>query len=259
MNTHNNPNDGFVEEDKMVKQLNNKCYGELNDNLKKLVNELFGYVADDETLTCELIPGFAKPDFVIEYCGIKRFISMKSGNATIMHTGDIENFVNVLREFEISEATIETILRFFYGDGTTDGSGKESQHFHELIDRMQEEIDEANRELNGDYRTVIGLFNRFVFQGLNPDLPDADALYHGDYKRGVMITKQQINSNLKRKSYKGLYSLHIGPLIIRPHSRRYNKSFREEDANRVVLDWRFFLDDVEYIHDHFYNPNKNKK
>lgn len=253
------PSDGFIKEDEIVKEINNKCYGELNDNLKIFVNELFGYIDDDETLTCELIPGFAKPDFVIEYCGIRKYISMKSGNATVMHTGDINNFVDVLREFEISEPTIETILKFFYGDGTIDGSGEYSKNFRDLLENMHDEIDEANLELNDDYRTVIGLFNRFVFQGLNPDLPDADAIYHGDYKRGIMITKQQINSNLKRKSYNGLYSLHIGPLIIRPHSRRYNKSFREEDKNRVVLDWRFFLDDVVYIHDHFYNPNKNRK
>ena len=248
-------NEGFLHEEKMVHNLNDKKYSELNPNLKNLIFELFGNVEEDTLIKCELVHGFAKPDFLIQIEDEKRYVSMKSGNASIIHCGYLDNFVKILRGYDISEKTIETIVKFYHGDGTIDGSGGYEMSYKELLELLKDDIADANKELNSNPRLVLQLVNRFMFKGLNPDLPPADVIYHGDYKSGVMVTKSQVDSHIKRKNYSGLYNLHIGPLLIRPNHRyRENtKAGKNDESKRIVLDWAFIIDDMNYIHDHYVN------
>ena len=248
-------NEGFLHEERMVHSIDGKKYSELNPNLKNLMFELYGNVDDDTRIKCELVHGFAKPDFLVTIGNDKRYVSMKSGNASIIHCGYLDNFIKILREYDISQRTIDTITRFYHGDGTLDGSGGYELEYKELLELLKDDIIAANEELNSDPRTVLLMVNRFMFKGLNPDLPAADVLYHGDYKNGVMVTKSQVNAHIKRKNYSGLHNLHIGPLLIRPNHRyrKNTKAGKNDEAKRIVLDWAFISDDMNYIHDHYVN------
>ena len=240
-------NQGYLREDEMIEFLNNKKVANLSSNLRSLLVSLFGVVDPEEVIKCEYGVEFTKPDFVITYKGTKKYVSMKSGNATIVHSEQVETFIPFLRSIGISEETLKTILLHQYGDGTTKGTGKKRYNNREVYKWLELRIRMANDELN-QMPIIEKVINRAIFQGVLNDVPPADAIYHGNYESGYVATKQQIMVHLEKKDWSFFENLHCGPLLIRPHARYVDMEIRNPyQRNKLVLYWPKMKEDIKYI------------
>lgn len=242
-------NDGNLKEQEVIYELNNKKICDLSNNMRNLIRSLFGVLDDNYLIKCYKVDDCNKTDFVIEYDNKKRFVSMKSGKAVVVHNEILQNFIAYLKEMGISQRTLDTICLFHYGDGTIDGSGNGNrQSYNDVISGLSDRIKEANIELNSDIDFIINVLNRCMFKGSNESNIEADAVYFGDKEYGIVATKNQFIKNVKRRGFDFYDHLHIGPLLFRPDARYVNKDITyERKRNRIVAYWPNLRADIEYM------------
>lgn len=241
-------NDGFLKEDEIVFYLDNRKVKDLSNNLKQLLRALFGIVDDEEIVKCEKTIDFIKPDIVITYKGVKKYVSIKTGRSEIFHQEIVENFVSYLKEKGISDKTIETFLLYHYGDGTVDGSADERIEYNELRLLLNTRIKHANFELNINKAFIQEVIDRCLFVGTLENAIPADAIYEGDYQFGKIVTRDQIKKYIDKKYWGWLNNLHIGPLQFRPHARYYNTEIKsEKKRHELICYWCHFSADLDYI------------
>jgi len=241
-------NVGLIREDEMIICLNQRRYCDLSNNLQHFMQELFGLIPEDSFIQCERIMGFIKPDFKITCNGISHNVSMKSGSSIIMHQENITKFISWLKEQGISDSTIETILLYQFGDGTTDGTGEKRYGYADVHYLYKDRIKEANIELNSNKDFVKKVIRRCVFKGTNEAYEEADFLYHGDVNYGVCINQKQTYKHIDVKSWGFINNLHIGPLHLRPHARYVDKETTSyENRAKIEMYWPYLVEDMQYI------------
>ncbi|MCQ2815516.1 MAG: hypothetical protein MJ227_04550 [Bacilli bacterium] len=194
-----NINIGIQKENDVIELLNNKYIKDLDNNARFFIERLFDKLDDSESIICERVEGFVKPDFFIKYKKKTKYISMKSGKSSVVHQEDIKKFLNFLREYNVSKRTLQTILYFQFGDGTMDGTGKRRWSYEETVFILKERIKEANDELNNNKDLVIAITERALFQGTSVDYPKATYIYHGDKDYGIVVSEKQIIKHLYNK------------------------------------------------------------
>ena len=247
-------NKGRLLEDEIIYFLNNKKPCELNPNLLQMIRDLYGIVDPNLPIKCEYAIDLTKPDFVITYMDHKQYVSMKTGASTVVHKEQLSTFIKYLKEIGVSDKTIETILLYQYGDGTTDGTGKERMATDKLKYVLSDRIKEANKELNVSKELIIKVMDRVMFQGVNPNVPAANALYHGDIEYGVTVHKKQFIKYIKSKNFDWISNLHCGPLFIKPSARYADKPINNEARRHMVeISWPRLSDDMRYIGNHYDN------
>ena len=246
-------NDGDLREKEVIHELDNHFVKDLSNNMRHLLKALFGVIDDQMLVKCEKVDEFCKTDFIIEYDGRKRNVSMKSGKAVIVHNEVISNFLSFLKEKGISERTIETIGLFHYGDGTVDGTGSdERQSYEDVSTALAERIKEANTELNSNMDFILEIMNRCVFKGAREEFLEADCVYFGDKDYGEVATKKQFIKNTMRRGFDYFDHLHIGPILLRPHSRYVKKDISyQRNRDRIVCYWPHLREDIEYMSKRF--------
>ena len=241
-------NTGFLLEDKMVFNLDNKVVGSLSKNLYNFMQELYGVLDDSEIVHATKTDDYIKPDIVVTYKGIKKYISLKTGKSKSIHQEPIKSFVLFLRSLGISTKTQQTILLFQYGDGTMDGTGKTRYDYDTLRYKLHDRIIEANQELNKSRDFIKKVMERCLITGIKENRIPIDAIYHGDIDYGVVVTVKQINKHLSKSIHSYVQCLHIGPLQIRPLARYINKEDKyPEKRHRVEITWLNFSADMEFI------------
>ena len=242
-------NEGNLKEQEVIYDLNNRFVKDISNNMRNLMKSLFGVLDNDYPIKCYKVDDLYKTDFVIEYDNRKRNVSMKSGKAVIVHNEILSNFINYLKDNGVSQRTLDTICLFHYGDGTTDGSGKNGrQSYDQVNESLKERILEANKELNKDIDFVLDVMNRCVFKGAYEDNIEADCVYFGDRDYGVVATKSQFIKNTRRRGFDFYSHLHIGPLLLRPDARYIDKEIKDErKRNRIVAYWPNLREDIEFM------------
>lgn len=242
-------NRGQFKEDQMLVFLNNKKFKELSPNLHNMVEALFGVVDPDEMVYCEHGIERTKPDIVITIGQRKKYVSMKTGSAKAIHSEQIDSFITFLKSIGVSQETIETVLLYHYGDGTTNGTGKERRPTEQLACWLGKRLEEANDELNSD-EFVWSIINHVAFQGVNPNVPAADAIYFGDVEYGVIATVKQFKKRFARSDgrWRFFHNLHVGPIFIKPAARYAGTEIKEEERrHKVICEWFRLREDIEYI------------
>lgn len=241
-------NAGIFYEDAMVFALNDKRISELPNNLLCFVERLFGHLDKDEIIKCRKTVDYVKPDIQITYKGLTMNVSMKSGNSEAVHSESIDSLCAFLREEGISEKTIRTLRLYHFGDGTTDGSGKQRKDYFHVMSELGDDIQEANFELNSDINFVIKAVERFFFVGVDVNAIQAHAIYHGTDDFGVVVLKKQLIRYVTQHLRQSLYNPHIGPMMIRPHARYVNKEVvSEKRRNTVEIYWPRLFQDLRMI------------
>lgn len=239
---------GNFKEQEIVYNLHNKKVHELSNNLRNLVEVLFGALDEDETIRCCLIDDFIKPDFVIEYKNQKRYVSMKTGRAESVHQELVKNFVLFLESLGISKETQETILLYQYGDGTLDGSGEKRINYNQLRLILDDRIKEANEELNQSKDFIMKVITRCLFVGTLENAIPIDCIYFGDYRYGVVATRKQIEKHIYRKNWNWMNNLHIGPIQLRPHARYIEKEIKNpKSREKLECYWANLSSDIDFI------------
>lgn len=241
-------NDGLLVEDEILAGLNNKRVCDINNNLRFLLRSLYGALDDEEIISCRKTDDSFKVDLVITYKNEEKAISVKTGRAQIVHNEILDNFADFLAAQGVSKETIETIKLFHYGDGTTDGTGKNRQSYLEIATSLHERIKKANDELNYRKELVLKTLYHCVFKGANENNPLVDAIYFGTKDYGIMATRKQIIKHVTKRNFAFFENLHIGPLLLRPDARYVNKAIADErKRNRIVAYWPNLNADIEYI------------
>ena len=174
-------NDGILKEEEVVFELNNKKICDLSNNLHSFIRSLYGVLSEESKIYCfRSKKETEKTDFVIDYLGNKKAISMKSGRAEIVHNEILSNFISFLKKEGVSDMTLETICLFHYGDGTTDGTGDRRLSYQELWPILRKRIQLANEELNNNKEFVLNVMDHCVFVGADNTNTPVDAIYFGD-------------------------------------------------------------------------------
>lgn len=240
-------NSGLVNEDELIKAIDGKRFDELGKNLQFNLKALFDGI-DNDVFHAEKTDPAGKPDIKLTYHGLEHFMSVKSGAAEHIHSEEIKKFILAIREKGISTKTQKTILKFQFGDGTLDGTGKIRMDYEHLYYKLKDEIALANIELNQNKDFVVDMILKFIFFGNNKNLQPADCIYFGEPDYGVLATPKQITKHLQRKSYSYLNNLHIGPVLFAPRARYVNFIERSpEQRYWVSFRWVQMERDLNYI------------
>ncbi len=241
-------NHGKIVEDEMMLALNNHRIMDLIPNLHYLMEELFGALEPNETVLCTQPNVPIKPDLIITYKGVTKGLSIKSGTSEYMHGEPVERFVEYLREQEVSEETLKTILLNQFGDGTINGTGKERMELAELKYRLSTHIKKANDELNNNYELLVNLMDRMLFKGWDKNAIPAYAIYHGDLYSGTIVTRTQVMKYIRDKDWNYYDNFHIGPIFLRPHARYIGKEIKSVfSQHKIDGFWPNLLADMNYI------------
>lgn len=241
-------NKGYTNEKLIVEALNNKKYSEINSNLQTFIRDLFSYQDEDCLIKCEQIDGVYKPDIAITYKGITYNVSIKSGRADMLHGENIKTFIPFLRRMGVSEETLKTIVLFHYGDGTYDGSGPKRETSYNAYMMYRNRIKKANEELNKEEDFIDKVLERIMYQGVDPHAPGVDFLYFGTPEYGVAVSKKQIATYIRKRNWKFLNNLHIGPIFIKPHARYANTSIKSQTLrDKVHCYWPHLCEDLDRI------------
>ncbi len=241
-------NKGLLKEDEFVYFLNNKKPDVLSNNLKDLMQSLFGIVDPSKKIKCEKTFNYIKPDIVITHRKIEKAISIKSGKSQVVHCEQIKPFILFLRSLGVSAKTQQTILLFLYGDGTMDGRGEKRYSQQDTCYMLKNRIKEANRELNSNLDIIKKFVCRVMFDGVDPEARKADAIYSGDVNYGVVVTKDQMLKHLEVKDWSFYDMLHIGPIALSAGARYVDKPVKsEKKRNTIECYWPRFALDMDYI------------
>ena len=256
-------NNGYMREDEMIYHLDQKLVSELSPASRTMMEEMFGYLDNNETIRCVKADEYLKPDVLITYQGKTKGLSLKSGKSETLHKESVKTLIPFLRELGVSKRTLQTILLFQFGDGTLDGTGKERIPTDKLKYLLCDRIIEANTELNKDVEFILKVADRVMFDGIDDQSEKAAAIYHGVYDDGVIVTKTQFVKYIKYRTWNHYDSLHIGPLFFRPHARYINKPIKHEEYRfRIEFHWPRLVEDMYYISKRYssYIPvNKRKE
>ena len=245
MNSNSN---GLISEQEIIHGLNNKRVGDISNHLREILRCLFGPLDDNSYVLCTKVDDANKTDFIIKLDAHERFVSMKQGRAESVHDEEIDSFCKYLKDNGISSKTIETIRLYHFGDGTVDGSGSTRMGYAEVMVWLGERIVDANSELNFSREFVFKTVERCVFLGAKNDNIAADCIYFGDRNYGFVATKKQIYKHLGKRDFAFYDNLHIGPLLLRPHSRYAGRPIVSvRNRRRCVLYWPRLGSDIEFI------------
>ena len=241
-------NQGFENEKLIAEALNKKLYSQINPNLQTMIKSMFGYRSLFTHIKCVQSKPLFKPDIEITYKGMTKYVSVKMGHANMVHGEDIKTFILFLRSIGVSKETQKTILLFHYGDGTMDGSGKKRLNQADTFQWLRTRIKEANDELNNNYEIIEKVMNRVMYQGIDPLAHAVDYIYFGTPEYGVTVSKKQITTYVKRKSWNYFDFLHIGPIFLKPHARYSKKHIVDEKRhNTVHCYWPNLSEDLDRI------------
>ena len=179
-------NIGRLKEDEFVFAINGKRAEDLSHNFKHILREMFGLFDGKEIIKCGLVEKLQKPDFYIEYKGIRKYVSLKTGRAQIVGEGDLKAFLDYLRSWHLSTDSQRTFLYYHFGDGTMDGSGEKRMEYFELIAKLNQRIVRLNEELNRNKDFIKDIVHRLLFKGWGDYNLPADYIYFGDVNYGVV-------------------------------------------------------------------------
>ena len=244
-------NNGVLKEDEMIFHLNNRLVKELPNNLQDFLIHIFGLIDANTLVKCKRVFGFKKPDFRIIVNGLAVGVSMKSGDAHILHTEDLMSFLKFMYDNGISKKTINAIRLYHYGDGTLNGTGKDRMTCQEAYEMFKEQISEANKELNANREFIVKVMNRAIFDGPVEDDDEAEYIYHGSYKEGVFISREQFTRFIMKRDWSKspLRFPHIGPFMILPE-RRYPHGrtiTNPERRHRIEVSIPHLKEEITYI------------
>ena len=234
---------GKNNEYEFIKYLNGKRIFELNQNFKKLINELFPNVEQDSIIKCWKNKYKQKSDIFIKINNEIKGISIKKGYKNSVHVERISDFIHFLIENNIDIETVIEYLKYHYADGSTNGKGKKRISVEEYKKENQYKIDKINENLNNE-KLIKKAIERFITKGKNSNYY-ISAIIYGEVDNFIWATSEQIEEMILLK--KDIYSsgIHFGALTCQPKNRclNYNPLY-EKDRYCIQIKWYNIFDDI---------------
>ena len=247
-----NYNKGRFIETKVVNQLDGSKIKDLDKDSRSLLRSIYGQLEDEEMVRCELVSGYKKPDFYIEYKGVRKYVSLKSGGSKTVHEEELDTFCDFLLSLGAKERDVQTLRFLFWGDGTFDGTGERYFSAASAADMFPELVKEFNKSINGDKRIVNEVIRRALFDGRKTDGITADYIYHfsEDYLQ-FAVAKQVMWNYVQSKDWDYRDTPHIGPLSFAPNSTNKNNAQYQFYRKRISFWWPHLSSDLKFINEHY--------
>ena len=137
---------GFENEDELIEYLNSKKIKDLNSNMKDFIFFIFGNIDEENIIQATSGKSGQKPDMIITINNVIKRISIKKGTGNSVHQEKVDVFVEFLESINISNETINKLLKFHWGDGTSDGTGSQRISSSDYKQQFPEEIEMINKD-----------------------------------------------------------------------------------------------------------------
>lgn len=250
---------GLDFESSFVTALNGKKLIDLSPHLKALVHTIFPTLEDASMLLAQKADPRGKSDVSLFSEVGRAEISLKSVNGDIVHSSPNDKFVDYLRRWRISEASIDTLLLYLYRDGTTDGTGGKKWSYEETLFRLSNRIKDFNREVNENRDFLQDCLDLCLFRGNHAELEAATCLYHGDLDSGFLVSRYQIAVWARKiVAMDFIRNPHVGPLHIRPFLQKEPENeFKKEKLRWLRMKWVGMDANLLYLSKHL--PFRKKK
>lgn len=237
---------GFENEDELIEYLNSKKIKDLNSNMKDFIFFIFGNIDEENIIQATSGKSGQKPDMIITINNVIKRISIKKGTGNLVHQEKVDVFVEFLESINISNETINKLLKFHWGDGTSDGTGSQRISSSDYKQQFPEEIEMINKEFNKE-KNIKEFIYRFIMQGKSDDYDIVDALYYGNVNEGHWASKDEIIEYVVNNIF-NLNSIHFGPLTYQIWNRCLNFNPNTENRRRVMqVKWGSLLNDLLII------------
>lgn len=237
---------GFENEDELIEYLNSKKIKDLNSNMKDFIFFIFGNIDEENIIQATTGKSGQKPDMIITINNVIKRISIKKGTGNSVHQEKVDVFVEFLESINISNETINKLLKFHWGDGTSDGTGSQRISSSDYKQQFPEEIEMINKEFNKE-KNIKEFIYRFIMQGKSDDYDIVDALYYGNVNEGHWASKDEIIEYVVNNIF-SLDSIHFGPLTYQIWNRCLNFNPNTENRRRVMqVKWGSLLNDLLII------------
>lgn len=254
-------NNGRYLESKVVYLLDKTKIQDLNKEMRSFLRMIYGELDDNEIVRCEIVDGFRKPDFYVEYQKIRKYISLKTGNAHNLHEEFLETFIDFLKSINVPEEALNLFKFFFWGDGTIDGTSEKCFTMPEAKVKYPEKVKKFNEYFNSDTKLINLIVRRITFEGRATDNVKADYIFH--YEEGqlpTVISKEQVWNYITSKNKEWFYidNPHIGPLqFCQRNSNKKSKRY-EFERLRVCFWWPRFVADLKFMHKYYVDWHRKK-
>lgn len=226
---------GLDFETAFVTALNGRTIKDLSDHLRKTMLTIFPSLGENDLILAQKADPRGKSDVSLFTNAGQAEISLKSISGDLVHASPIPKFIEYLRDFDVSEASIKTLQFFLYRDGTDDGSCGVKWGYGETMFRLGPRLKDFNEEIFANKNLVQDCLDLALFRGNTEGLKPANWLYHGSLDFGFLVSRYQVSFWARRimDSMSFIQNPHIGPLHIRPYALTMN----ELAKNRDKLDW----------------------
>lgn len=239
----NNQITGFSNEYEFVDYLDGKLVKNVNMLFRELFLNLYGDIDENEMIRCWINYKKEKTDIFIRINNCIKRISLKKGVKNSVHVEHIETFINYIKTIGINEKIICDILKYHYGDGTIDGTGKKRMSVFEYKSYFQKTIDLINLNFQND-NIIVDLINRFILLD-KESRKKIDAVIYGVINDFIFINKEEIIDLFLK--HKNDYSscLHFSLLSYQPLTRCLNGNSKYNDKRHYVqIKWYNIFDNI---------------
>lgn len=234
--------DGYQNEFEFINYLNKKTYGETNLIMQDFLKKLYPEIKKQDIIKAYKYGRYAKVDMVIDVNGIKKGISIKSGDKNSVHLEKIENFVSFLKKIKFNE--VDLLLRYLYSDGTNDNTGIIRQSSSEYKINHQDDIILINK---GFERIKNHLIKRFLIVADTNYKIKVDAFISGYINDFLWATTEEIFAYLEN-TIEDSSGIHASNLFIQNWNKnlKYNDKY-EYCRNYIQVKWYSMFDDLMKI------------
>ena len=241
-----NKSSGFKNENNIIEYIDKKKIKDLNENMKKFILYIFNIKNEDAIIQATSGEKGEKTDIIIKINDEIKRVSVKIGSGNSVHQENIDVFVEFLKSINIPENIIYELLKYHWGDGTSDGTGTERISGPEYKRKFPEEIKTINTELNKKENLKL-FIDRFIIQGKSSDYHSIDVLYYGDINEGHWAKKEEIIEYIVNNIFK-MKSIHFGPVTYQIWNRCLNFNKNTENRRRVMqIKWASLYKDLLVI------------
>lgn len=248
---------GFNNEVSIAEYVNNKKYADLNLNMKEFVKYICQTkeipLSDDTIIKSTIEPNNKLKQDIYFFINNKKIcISIKMGTGNSIHQEKIEDFISFIKNYCNADEKICNLWRFFiWADGTLDGTGSIQKNLDgEIISRFSATYfkkkypNERNVLQNflNKYKEI--LIERAIFIGNSNS--SVDFIYHGTYKQGKWISKNEALKFLVEKQPTKRACLSLGGVTV----QAWNVSIRgtsESKRGQIQLKYGKLKEDLDLL------------
>lgn len=216
----------------------------MNFLLQEFIYDIFNDVNCNSVVRCSKNVDYEKGDICIKIGSKVRFISIKIGKRNSVHCESINKFILYLKDLNIKKSIINKILKYHYGDGTKDGTGKKRLNVEQYKLKHHRSIFKVNKYLNNK-EIIKRCINRFIIQGTQESSNKIDALIYGSPLDFLWIKVDDIYKYVLSKCNYKSSSIHFSCLTYQPLSRVLNFDKKSEYMrNWIQIKWYNLEDNI---------------